>query len=117
MDGLQKHEITSEAIEPNAKIIEKTAEDAAVLLKNDDHALPIKASELNSVVLIGPTASQVDSIGISGERSIGLSERQVGPLAAMKKVSGNANIQFAVADNMNGVAIPSSVLATAASQD
>lgn len=110
MDGLQKHEITSQAIDLNAKTIEKSAEDAAVLLKNDDHALPLKASELNSVVLIGPTAAQVDSIGINGERSVGLPERQVGPLAAMKKISGNANIQFAVADDMNGSVIPSSAL-------
>ena len=110
MDGLQKHEITPEATEANAKIIEKTAEDAAVLLKNDDRALPLKASELSSVVLIGPTAAEVDSIGISGERSVGLPQRQVGPLAAMKKISGNGNIQFAAADDMNGVTIPSSVL-------
>ena len=31
-------------------------------------------------MLIGPTAGQVDSIGINGERSVGLPERQVGPL-------------------------------------
>jgi beta-glucosidase len=110
MDGLQKHDITAQAIEANATIIQKTAEDAAVLLKNDDHALPLKASELNSVVLIGPTAAQVDSIGINGERSVGLPERQVGPLAAMKKISGNADIQFAVADDMNGTVIPAAAL-------
>ena len=60
--------MTQQAIEENAKIIQKTGEDAAVLLKNEG-ALPLKDADLDSVVLIGPTALQVDSIGINGERS------------------------------------------------
>jgi beta-glucosidase len=110
MDGMQKHNVTQQAIEANAKIIQKTGEDAAVLLKNEDHVLPLKASELSSVVLIGPTAGQVDSIGVNGERSVGLPSREVGPLAAMTKISGNANIPFAVADDMNGTTVPASAL-------
>jgi beta-glucosidase len=110
MDGMQKHLVTPQQVDANAKIIEKTGEDAAVLLKNDDHLLPLKSSDLGSVVLIGPTAGQVDSIGINGERSVGLAWREVGPLAAMKKISGNANLQFAVADDMNGTTVPASAL-------
>jgi len=110
MDGMQKHSVTPQELEANAKIIEKTGEDAAVLLKNDDHVLPLRATDLGSVVLIGPTAAQVDSIGINGERSVGLPSRQVGPLAAMKKVSGNSQIQFAVADDMTGTTVPASAL-------
>ena len=52
----QKHDVTAQAIDANAKIIEKTGEDAAVLLKNEGGALPSKAADLDSVVLIGPTA-------------------------------------------------------------
>jgi beta-glucosidase len=110
MDGQQKHAVTKQAIEANARIIEKTGEDAAVLLKNDDHALPLKSADLDSVVLIGPTAGQVDSIGINGERSVGLPARQLGPLAAMKKISGNQGIQFAVNDDMTGRPIPAAAL-------
>ena len=110
MDGEQKHDVTGQAIDANARIIEKTGEDAAVLLKNDDHVLPLKADELNDVVLIGPTAGQVDSIGINGERSVGLPWRQVGPLASMKQISGNSNIKFAVDDDMTGTTIPASLL-------
>jgi beta-glucosidase len=106
LDGLSKHEVTKQAVEENAKIIEKTGEDSAVLLKNDDHLLPLKSDELDSVVLIGPTAGQVDSIGINGERSVGLPERQIGPLAAMKRISGNSDIGYAVADDMTGTTIP-----------
>ncbi|HEY1984101.1 MAG TPA: glycoside hydrolase family 3 C-terminal domain-containing protein [Terracidiphilus sp.] len=110
MDGQQKHEVTKQSIEENAKIIEKTGEEAAVLLKNEGGVLPLKESELDSVVLIGPTAGQVDSIGINGERSVGLPQRQIGPLAAMCKISNNSDIGFAVNDDMTGNTIPASAL-------
>jgi beta-glucosidase len=110
LDGQSKHTVTKQAIEENAKIIQKTGEDAAVLLKNEGSILPLKHDELDSVVLIGPTAAQVDSIGINGERSVGLPERQIGPLAAMKKISGISDIAFAVDDDMTGSPIPASAL-------
>jgi len=110
LDGQSKHEVTEQSIEANAKIIEKTGEEAAVLLKNNGKALPLKAAELDSVVLIGPTAGQVDAIGINGERSVGLPERQVGPLEALRKISGNQNIQYAVNDDMTGTLVPANVL-------
>ncbi len=110
LNGMQKHSITPQDIEANARVIEKTGEDSAVLLKNEDHVLPLKDNELVNVVLIGPTAGQVDSIGISGERSVGLPWRMVGPIAAMRKVSGDPHIAFAVADNMTGTTIPASAL-------
>ncbi len=110
MDGEHKHEVTAQQIDANAKIIEKTGEDAAVLLKNEGGALPLKAADLDSVVLIGPTAGQVDAIGINGERSVGLPWRQVGPLAAMKQISGNPRIRFAVNDDMTGTTVPASAL-------
>ena len=108
LDGQSKHDVTEQSIEANAKIIEKTGEEAAVLLKNEGSVLPLKAAGLESVVLIGPTAGQVDSIGISGERSVGLSQRQIGPLDALRKISGNPNIRFAVNDDMTGTTVPAS---------
>ena len=110
LDGQSKHEVTDQAIEANAKIIERTGEESAVLLKNEGGALPLKAADLDGVVLIGPTAGQVDSIGINGERSVGLPERQIGPYEALKKISGNARIQFAVNDDMTGTTIPAAAL-------
>ena len=110
LDGLSKHEVTAQAIDENARIIERTGEEAAVLLKNQNALLPLKAEQLDSLVLIGPTARQVDAIGISGERSEGLPARQVGPLDALKQISGNSNIKFAVADDMDGATIPASLL-------
>jgi len=110
LDGKQKHNITPQDIEANAAVIEKTAEDAAVLLKNDDHTLPLKSEDLADLVLIGPTAGQVAAIGTFGERSPGLAERQVGPLAALQKLAPNAKIAYAVDDDMTGTPIPASLL-------
>ena len=56
LDGQSKHDVTKQSIEANAKIIEKTGEDAAVL-KNEGRP-PLKAADLSSVVLIGPTSSR-----------------------------------------------------------
>jgi len=110
LDGQSKHEVTQPPIEANARIIERTGEEAAVLLKNDGGALPLKTPDLDDLVLIGPTAGQVDSIGISGERAVGLPERQVGPYDALKKISGNTKIQFAVDNDMTGSIIPAALL-------
>ena len=43
MDGQQKHDVTAQSIEANAKIMEKTGEEAAVLLKNEGGALPLES--------------------------------------------------------------------------
>jgi beta-glucosidase len=113
LSGASKHRVTPQSIEANARIIEQTAEEAAVLLKNDAAILPLNAADLDSVVLIGPTAGQVDAIGISGERSLGLQDRQVGPLRALKALSHNDRVQFAIDDDMTGTPIPADVLSHA----
>ena len=104
LDGKQKHAITVQDIEQNAAIIQKTAEDAGVLLKNEQ-ALPLKPNDLQSLALIGPTAGQVDAIGTFGERSPGLTDRQTSPLDALKKFAPESHISFAVDDDMTGTPI------------
>ena len=113
LDGKQKHNVTPQDIEANAKIIEQTAEGAAVLLKNDDNILPLKQADLDSLAMIGPTAGQVAAIGTFGERSPGLPERQVSPVAALEKLSPNTKVSFAVDDDMTGVPIPAAALSHA----
>ena len=115
LDGKQKHNITEQDIAANAAVIRKTAEDAAVLLKNEQGALPLKNADLQSLALIGPGAGQVDAIGTFGERSAGLTERQVGPFEALKKEAQrngdrDAHITFAVDDDMTGVPIDGALL-------
>lgn len=113
LDGKQKHGVTPEAIAANAAVIEKTAEDAAVLLKNEGHILPLPVSALKSVALIGPGAGQLDAIGVFGERSPGLVSREVGPLAALRKDTAHeqdVHIAYAVADDMTGTPVPAKLL-------
>ena len=110
LDGKQKHEVTPQDVEANAAVIQKTAEDSAVLLKNDGGALPLKQEDLQSVAMIGPGAGQVDAIGTFGERSPGLVERQVGPVEALRKDAAGAHVAYAVADDMTGAPIPASML-------
>ncbi|WP_158793252.1 beta-glucosidase [Granulicella sp. L60] len=109
LDGKQKHTVTPQDVEANAAIIRKTAEDAAVLLKNE-HALPLSKDDLQSLALIGPGAGQVAAIGTFGERSPGLVERQIGPLEALKKLAPGTNVRYAVDDDMTGVPIDAAML-------
>ncbi|SFU26219.1 beta-glucosidase [Paraburkholderia aspalathi] len=94
-------------------VIQKTSEDSAVLLRNENGALPLKGSDLQSLALIGPGAGQVVAIGKAGERSVGISANQVGPLDAIRKLAANVpgtNITYAVDDDMTGSPIPASLL-------
>jgi beta-glucosidase len=93
-----------------ASVILKTSEDAAVLLKNEGNLLPLAPGKSGSIALIGPGAAQVASIGKSGERSVGLPERQVGPFDALKKALSNADLRLAVANDMTGQPVPAAVL-------
>ncbi len=106
LDHAPDHQIRPHATEENAQIIQKTAEDAAVLLKNNGGILPLSAGDLGSLAMIGPGAGQVVAIGTAGERSVGFPWRQVGPYEAMKKFAPDAKITFAVDNDMTGVAIP-----------
>ena len=110
LDHPPSHKIQPHAEEANARIIEKTAEDAAVLLKNEGNLLPLKASDLASLAMIGPGAGQVVAIGTPGERSIGWPWRQVGPYPALKQFAPDAKITYAVDDDMTGAPIPASAL-------
>jgi beta-glucosidase len=110
LDGKQKHTVTPQDIGANAKVIEQTAEQAAVLLKNDGNVLPLQPADLESMAMIGPTAGQVAAIGTFGERSPGLTERQVGPVDALRRLAPDARVTFAVDDDMTGTTVPASVL-------
>lgn len=113
LDGHENHKVTPQAIAENDVVLLKTAEDAAVLLKNEGHALPLRASALKSIALIGPGAGQLDAIGVFGERSTGLVSRETSPLAALRKDTAqdaDTHIAYAVADDMTGTPVPAALL-------
>ena len=107
-----KHVITPIPFDDDTKIVEKTSEDAAVLLKNRDHALPITPQDLKSLAIIGPGAGQTITIGLSMEKAVGIPGREPGPLAALEQATQNfpdRHIIYAVADDMTGTPIPASL--------
>ncbi len=110
LDGKQKHNVTPQDFEANAQVIERTGEQAAVLLKNEGGILPLRGGALASLAMIGPTAGQVAAIGTFGERSPGIPEQQVGPVEALKKLASAAKVSFAVNDDMTGTPVPASTL-------
>jgi beta-glucosidase len=63
-----------------------------------------------SIALIGPTARQVDSIGVSGERAVGVTERQVGPYEALRKTLPGADVRLAVGNDLTGHPVPAGFL-------
>lgn len=104
-----KHSVTPVSFEDDVKIVENTSEDAAVLLKNRDHALPITARDLKSLAIIGPGGGQTITIGLSMEKAVGIPGREPGPLAALKQATRNISdtrVTYAVADDMTGAPIP-----------
>jgi len=114
LDGKEKLSITPSDTATNAAVIEHTAEDAAVLLKNEDHALPLQPTQLQSVVLIGPGAGQTIAVGMTGEKAVGLPERYTGTVAVLRSsLRDSSGIHYAVADDMEGVPVPASLLSHA----
>jgi beta-glucosidase len=111
LDGKNKLDVTPSDNAPDVKIVERTAIDAAVLLKNDRGALPLKAADLENLALIGPGAAQTVAVGMTGEKAVGLPALEVGPLAALKELAGSsAPVTYAAADDMEGSAIPAQYL-------
>src|SRR5215472_2378934 len=99
-------------VEGDAKIVQDIAEASAVLLKNEDHILPLKISDLNSLVLIGPTAGQL-AVGSGSERGYGFEQRFMSPLEALRRsASGQSqtNIRYALGDDLTGVPLAGPLL-------
>jgi len=109
LDKAPKHTITEVDSAFDAPILQKTAEDAATLLKNQDAVLPLSAADLDSTAFIGPTGGILVSIGMSGEKAMGLPDRQVGPVPALEKIIGKKLI-YAVANDFDGQPVPASNL-------
>jgi len=72
----------------------KVAEEGIVLLKNDDHILPLNASSIKSIAVIGYNASRKQSMG--GGSSQVKAFYEITPLDGLKKLVGDKiNITYA----------------------
>ncbi len=111
LDHAPSHQTTAQPIAEDAKAIQRLAERAAVLLKNDG-VLPLRNADLDSLALIGPGAQQTFAIVTGEEQSYGRAEREIGAWQALKSMSANhgKGLHLAIADDMTGVAIPKQFL-------
>ena len=106
-------------VEADAHNSESIAEQSAVLLKNEGSILPLKSSDLDSLLLIGPTAGQL-AVGAGGERGYGFEQRFVSPLNALRQAASQqaeTKIKYAVGDDLTGVPLSGAVLSNDAAPD
>ncbi len=96
-------------VEADARIVRNIAASGAVLLRNQNSALPLTQQDLESLVLIGPTAGQL-AAGYLGERAYGFESRLVSPLAALRRTAPRAPIAYSPGVDLAGDPIPASVL-------
>lgn len=98
-------------VEASAAVARDVALAGAVLLKNEDGALPLGAEELRSLVLIGPTAKTLLVGGGGSSRVIGFEDREKSPLEALVEKAGPAaRITHASGLDLEGVPVPASAL-------
>ncbi|RIJ67023.1 hypothetical protein D1871_23450 [Nakamurella silvestris] len=107
------------AVTDNSVHIDKTAgsavalslaEKAAVLLKNDNGALPLSTTK--KVAVVGPTATLMP-VGPGGERSRGFGDRNTfTPLKAIQTAAGPANVISAPGVDWYGTPVPAANLQT-----
>jgi beta-glucosidase len=114
LSGASKHEITPEPVAADERVVQRTAEHAAVLLKNDHHALPLRRRDLRALALIGPGAGQTMATNGAGEKAGGLVEfQQIGAFDVLRERFADdprVHLTYAVADDMTGTPVPASAL-------
>jgi len=92
------------------RVVLRTGERAATLLRDRRHALPLSRAALRSLAVIGPGAGQVIATDGEGEHSSGLLAQQVSPLAALRAEAPHAHVRYAVGDDLTGVPVPPAAL-------
>ena len=106
------HHTAAEPVAADDRVISRTAADAATLLQNSGHALPLTPAALTSLALIGPGADQVIGTGPSDGSGAGTAQPP-GTLQVLRQdlaADPAAHLSFAVGDDMTGTPVPASVL-------
>ncbi len=94
-----------------ARVAREVATDGAVLLRNGG-ALPLRHTDLRSLVVIGASARRLVLGGGGSSRVAGIRSRQTTPFDALVRQAGaGANIRHLAGIDLDGVAIPASALA------
>ena len=86
-------------------VTRKAADEGMVLLKNENHLLPLNVEKLHSIAVIGPNAA-VARVGAGGSGLV-YNKDVVSPLAGIKGVAGEAKVRYALGAMMSGEEQPS----------
>jgi beta-glucosidase len=112
LDDHGGHQSTSEDAARDARVVLRTAEDGAVLLKNDG-ALPLGKSNLGALLLIGPGALQTVAVARANEQALGRVERQIGTVEVLRRLyrrDRSVHISYRPGNDMTGELIPAALL-------
>jgi beta-glucosidase len=96
--------------EAGQAVAREVAAAGAVLLKNDGGLLPIRAADLPSVVVIGPTA-RIPLVGGGGSSRVA-PLRTVGLMDALqRRIGGDFQVRYVPGIDLDGIPIPATALA------
>jgi beta-glucosidase len=97
-------------------VVEKMSEEGAVLLKNDNAALPITTGDLHGGVLVTGPGAEYTIADPTGEASVGFADRDsISPLEQLKDFSGDPGaFTYVPANAPSGEPVPSSALSDSA---
>jgi beta-glucosidase len=108
LDGHSERSPTAEPVEQDARVVLRTAQDGAVLLKNDG-VLPLTARDLGSLLLIGPGALQTVAVARANEQALGRPGRQIGAVEALRVMFRHdraVHIRYCPGNDMAGQVVP-----------
>jgi beta-glucosidase len=96
----------------DAAVVERESEEGAVLLKNDDSALPITRSDLRGGIMVTGPGAEYTIADPTGEASVGFADRDaISPLEQLKAFSGDPGaFSYVPANSPSGEPLPSSAL-------
>jgi len=109
----------------DAAVVEKYSEEGAILLKNDDHALPLTSADLAGGILVTGSSANHTVADPTNEASTGFIDRNaINPLQQLQSLSGNPSaFKFVPANDPTGqpvgptVAAPTNPLSTSNTGD
>jgi beta-glucosidase len=91
-------------------VARKAADEGMVLLKNEDHVLPLEIAKVHSIAVIGPNAA-VARVGGGGSGLV-YNKDVVSPLDGIKKQAGDVKVRYALGVALTGEAQASDTAAT-----
>ncbi len=98
-------------VEAHAALAREVAEAGAVLLRNERQTLPLTAEDLSNLVVVGPTATR-PLVGGGGSSRV-VPFRTTAALTALQELAGpSAQIRYVAGIDLDGVAVPPTVLQT-----